>query len=369
MTDAELHQQLQILHGQGLVSRRTRGPLAIYNYTATAQFSGEWTPALMAARGLIFEESTRRVVARPFPKFFNVGERPEVAPWVLPWHLPHEVTEKIDGSLGILFFYDGKWDVATRGAFESGQAVYARERLLPRLKLDALPVGMTVMTEIVYPENRIVVDYGEHSFLCLIAARDVETGRELGHWELIQMGIRAGMESYARRRDVEGSIRRKFDTGVLLVDKLTEDASLFAKNTEGYVIRWPLLDLRVKIKSPDYVAAHRLLDQVTPRRALELIRDGKADDIRSQLPAHVRESFDEVADGIRGRIVNRCDRARATFQRFAKELGESRKSFALAIRDEPPAIKALAFALADGSADLFPMACDLLAKELKKETP
>lgn len=365
MTDAELHEQLQILHGHGLVSRRTRGPLAIYNYTATAQFSGEWTPALMAARGLIFEEATRKVVARPFPKFFNVGERPEVAADALPWDLPHEVTEKIDGSLGILFFYDGKWDVATRGAFESGQAVYARERMLPRVRLDALPVGLTVMTEIVYPENRVVVDYGEHSFLSLIAARDVETGHELGHWELIELGIRAEVESYARRRDVEiaEDLRR------YALQLQTRNSGPFVENMEGYVIRWPHSGLRVKIKSPDYVAAHRLLGQVTPRRVLELIRDGKDDDIRSQLPAHVREGFDEVAARIRKRIAYLNDRARTTFGWFTEELDESRKAFALAIHDQPPAIRALLFALADGKVDLFAMICDLVAKELKKETP
>jgi hypothetical protein len=113
----------------------------------------------------------------------------------------------------------------------------------------------------------------------------------------------------------------------------------------------------------------RTVDRMTPRRILEAIRDGRVDATRRQLPEYARATFDEVAERLRARTVNRCDRARATFHRFANERGESRKAFALAIRDEPPTIKALAFALADGSTDLFPMVCDLLAKELKKEAP
>jgi RNA ligase len=40
-----------------------------------------------------------------------------------------EVYEKMDGSLGIVFWYRGQWVVATRGSFTSDQANKAREIL------------------------------------------------------------------------------------------------------------------------------------------------------------------------------------------------------------------------------------------------
>lgn len=345
MEDADLHADLQPLVEAGQVSRRTRGDLAIYNYTAAAQFAGEWTPTLMAARGLIFDEPRQRVVARPFPKFFNVGERPETAMDSLPWDRPHEITEKVDGSLGIVFWHDGRWDVATRGAFESEQAAYAREHLLPLYNLSACPVLATVLVEIVYPGNRVVVNYGDRAFLALIAVRETATGEELELDEVAAMATEMGMEWAGGR----GSV------GVASFEH--------APNTEGYVVRWPHSGLRVKVKASDYVAAHRLLDQVAPRRVLELIRSGKADDVRAQLPAHARERFDEIASDLHEKLVALLIAAHVTLQTFGRELRESRKAFALAIRDRHQDVKAMAFRMADGK-ETWGLACDLVRKSL-----
>jgi len=58
---------------EGLVSARTdeTGEVWIYNYTPWAQARRVWTPETMAARGLILD-SDGYVIARPFPKFFNL---------------------------------------------------------------------------------------------------------------------------------------------------------------------------------------------------------------------------------------------------------------------------------------------------------
>ena len=92
------------------------------------QYGRHWTPTTKAAQGLILEEATSRVVARPFEKFFNVGETPETAADKLPWGDPHELTEKMDGSLGIIYCHEGKFDIATRGAFDSPQAILGESR-------------------------------------------------------------------------------------------------------------------------------------------------------------------------------------------------------------------------------------------------
>ena len=52
-----------------------RPGLAIYTYTDRATYESLWTPAVEIARGLVLDHDARRIVATPFPKFFNLGER------------------------------------------------------------------------------------------------------------------------------------------------------------------------------------------------------------------------------------------------------------------------------------------------------
>jgi hypothetical protein len=56
-----------------------------------------------------FAPATKRIVATPFPKFFNAGEHNGTIP-----ALPFEVFEKVDGSLGILYHFDGAWGASTK---------------------------------------------------------------------------------------------------------------------------------------------------------------------------------------------------------------------------------------------------------------
>ncbi|MBO1019965.1 hypothetical protein IPV08_08305 [Methylobacterium sp. SD274] len=83
-----------------------------------------WDRYSLLARGLIIDPAAGVVVATPFPKFFNIGERHATVP-----DLPFEAFEKLDGSLIIAFHHSGKWRTATKGALNSSQAVWAQTRL------------------------------------------------------------------------------------------------------------------------------------------------------------------------------------------------------------------------------------------------
>ncbi len=98
-------------------------PLTIFNYTELAAYEGVWTPVTKQCRGLIVHTDTGEVRARPFRKFMNHGQDGAHAG-------SHDdaviVTDKQDGSLGILFpTGDGGHAVATRGSFASEQAQHA----------------------------------------------------------------------------------------------------------------------------------------------------------------------------------------------------------------------------------------------------
>ncbi len=80
----------------GFVHRRADAAreLHLYVYTPRCVYEDGWDEFTRLARGLIIDEAARRVVATPFPKFFNLGERLGTAP-----ALPFEAYEKLDGSL------------------------------------------------------------------------------------------------------------------------------------------------------------------------------------------------------------------------------------------------------------------------------
>lgn len=222
--------------------------LAIYNYTEKAQYEGVWNTATRTCRGLIVNDHTGEIVARPFRKFFNHGQAEAST---LDTTGPVRVTDKADGSLGILYpTGPGEWAVATRGSFTSEQARHATEVWRDRYAhLFTPPPGVTVLVEIVYPTNRIVLDYGDLDDLIALGAVDVETGRD-------ETAVLATWPGPAARVFPHRS----------LADAL---AAPPRPNAEGLVVHFTDTDERVKVKQADYVALHRILTGFTARRLWE----------------------------------------------------------------------------------------------------
>jgi RNA ligase len=80
------------------VNKHPKADLYIYNYTQKAQYERLWNDWTLACRGLIMDRDYN-IIARPFKKFFNLGEFENQ-------DIPNEsfeVYEKMDGSLGILY--------------------------------------------------------------------------------------------------------------------------------------------------------------------------------------------------------------------------------------------------------------------------
>jgi RNA ligase len=160
----------------GLVRAQTHPalPLTIFNYTEKCAYDGIWSETTLTCRGLIADCVTGEVVARPFLKFFNHGQPGAPA---ISLEAAVEVTDKADGSLGIIYPTPDGYAVATRGSFASDQAIRATEMLRTRYAGWTPPADHTVLVEIVYPENRIVIDYAGMSDLILLGAVHVPTGR------------------------------------------------------------------------------------------------------------------------------------------------------------------------------------------------
>lgn len=227
-------------------------PLRIFNYTAACQYERGWNPTTLACRGLIVDDDDV-VVARPFPKFFNYGEVPLAD---IPQNAPH-VTSKMDGSLGIVYPTPNGWAVATRGSFTSDQAVWATEWLRRNHTGFQQPVGVTTLVEIIYPDNRIVVDYGATETLVLITAIRTDSGADVPPWEIDWWnGDRVATFPWVRSMD------QAYRTGT------ANDM----QDQEGVVACWFRGDrptVRVKVKHPEYVRLHRIITNMSARRLWE----------------------------------------------------------------------------------------------------
>lgn len=263
-----------------LVSEQ-QGPdgLRLYCYTNAAVYDRQWTPATLIARGLILDRERGAVVATPFPKFFNVGERAQTIP-----DLAFETFEKVDGSLIIIFHHFGVWRTATKGSLSSPQAQWAAAQLLDT---GALRPGTTYLAEAIYPENRIVVHYQEVG-LVLLAAYD-EAGSELSYGELREVGLAMGWR-VARRHSYAN------------ISDLIATAGDLPASEEGFVVRFSD-GLRLKIKGDEYRRIHALISRVTPLAMWEAMQAG--DDmnaIRRDLPEEFWGDFDLIVSLLKGQV-------------------------------------------------------------------
>jgi RNA ligase len=281
----------------------------LYIYTHRCVYENGWDDFSLLARGLILHPPTKRVIATPFPKFFNAGERGVPIP-----ALPFEVFEKVDGSLGILYHFDGAWRASTKGAFESSQARWIENRLAAQ-DLSALVPGTTYLTEAVYPENRIVVRYEAAELVLLAAYR--EDGSELHVDELSEVAAGLGWRI---------ATRHAFTSFADLV----EHARGLPKTEEGFVVRFND-GLRLKIKGSEYQRIHALISRCTPLALWEAMAAGDdLDAIRRDLPEEFWSDFDGIRSALAARVDGIAAKVAATAERLAgatdKEIGLQLKS-------------------------------------------
>ncbi len=289
-TPGELMQAL--LDGYVREQKHPDVPYRILNYTEKAVFDKHWTPVTLNCRGLIIDNEFR-VIARPFPKFFNHSEHENDQLGNLPkLDLRAEVlvSDKLDGSLGILYqLPDKSYAIATRGSFTSPQALHATEVWKKRYgHLDpVVPTDVTLLFEVIYPENRIVCDYSGQDDLFLLGGVELETGRVFSPavgrvWckypgpTVHYPGPMAAVFGYSTLADALAAEPRPGAEG--LVVTFTEDGTM------------------VKIKYEAYILLHKLVTGLSKRVVWEALGSGQsAREICLPLPDEFHGWVHEVA--------------------------------------------------------------------------
>jgi len=304
--------ELDELVQKGLLSCQLHpsAKLRIFNYTNQCQYSRSWDEWTLQARGLILDDANK-VISRGFNKFFNLADH--VGP------LPEEdfkVLDKLDGSLGILYFANDIPWIATRGSFESPQAQWATHYFRNNHLGYKPPEGKTAVFEIIYPNNRIVVDYGRIQGLFHLGLVDNQTG----------------LVSYDLDKSWNGPITSEFPS--MPPEELIKHVR---SNCEGYVIRYRN-GFQIKIKLEEYVRLHRIIFQTSSRTIWEhLSQGGQFDDLINNAPDEIKSFINQWAVQLSLRYSEVFNAAKNYYDAIPK--GLSRRDFAgLAINYYTPSI-------------------------------
>lgn len=239
-------------------------PLRILKYSPQTAYSGEWTPLRRKTRGLVID-SEGNVVVNCMEKFFNSSE-PEGAK-VLKENEDrikygyYEISHKEDGSLIQAAFWRGELIITSSGSFTSPQAIKAAE-LIDKLKYkELMSKDATYIFEIIYPSNRIVLNYGDKESLVLLALRHTDTGEE---WNITK--ILPGFE-----------LVKIVPKGLDLIYFLAQIETEKFINKEGYVVKFLNTDgscQRVKLKYKEYVKLHKIISNLSEKSIWETLKSG-----------------------------------------------------------------------------------------------
>lgn len=264
--------------------------LYVLKYSDRAMYEGVWNDVTMTCRGLIVDVNGR-IVARGWNKFFNLSEIEHLLDReTLTIHLTNNalVMPKVDGSLGIAWRDEnGQWRVATPGSLKSPQARHAQrimnERYAP---FDVLP-GQTLLVEIVYPDNRIVTDYGDFDDLILLGGAD-----SYGRW--VHPDVIG--ESWPGPR-----VTVETGNGLSMMAR-DEESGLLSDDFEGWVVYLPDLGTLVKVKRDSYLELHKARFSLTRREVYRQLRDGTYEEFVLNLPDEFVSLADNWANGMKDEI-------------------------------------------------------------------
>lgn len=295
-------------------------------------------------RGIKFDKEGK-ILARPYHKFFNYGEKPETYNHSLKDHL---IFEKLDGSMVHPILTDKEkrhWRLCTKMGITE-VSMQAENWITENHKtnyvnfiLDAIcDHPLTPIFEWCSRQNRIVIDYPKDR-LVLTAIRDNVTGEYYSYEDLNFIAEKYDL-------DLVNVQFPNLDHNLTNIKGLTEYTKDL-KDVEGFVVRYDNGHM-IKIKADEYVSIHRVkADIMSEKNVIPILLSDKFDDVISMLPEGDRKNLIDFNlkfwQGIFGNVV----RFGKSYEDFYKETNGDRKTFAIKyakeIEKEEPYLKAYLF--------------------------
>ena len=227
----------------------------------------------------------------------------------------------------ILFYYDNQWITATRGSFTSEQSIKGMEILKKNYKLETFEKSVAYIGEVIYPENRIVVNHGKAEKVMFISTvpnlvypwhddNECHWTRSLSYFK---------MSGIKKKHIVETKQYFNFD------NKLCKDLKkLNTKNKEGFVLRFFPSNFRMKIKFEDYINLHRIVSGISNVAIWEQLKDGKSfDDLIKMVPDEFFDFVKKTESDLKSEYKTLENEYKIIFKKIKKSVdNEDRKSFA-----------------------------------------
>lgn len=252
---------------EGRLLRHDFNNLVGFKYTTNTVYSGDWNPVTLYARGIVFDKDTGKVLAYPFEKFFNFGELVDDQSNLTT--LAHDVIahqgydnllrdistqrfrvmDKLDGSLGIMFWTGKTWLIKTAGSFVSEQALWANKWAADNIDVTKLDKNCTYMFEIIYDEDVHPIQY-DFEGLVLLGINDNTTMKEKPFTDIVHTAF-------------ELKINHAEVLEFTDFDEVVKYAKALPNAKEGVVVTFDN-GFKVKIKGDEFLALQRIFHYLSP---------------------------------------------------------------------------------------------------------
>lgn len=248
-----------------------KGEYSVINYVMTdsrtfEDENGNLNPYLLECRGSKFCNKTGKILARPFHKFFNIGENKHS-------HIEHfeglgyHILEKLDGSFIHPIFINDSMRLCTKAGI-TDISMMAESFISDKKKYldfihDCEKCGFTPIFEYISKSNQVIIEYNEEN-LVLLAIRDKISGKY--QWEAMadNYGVPKVQQVYTHHS---------------LSDFIENHKDM--KEIEGHVISF-FNGQRLKIKTPWYIERHKAKDLINQEHdTVLLIVKNEIDDIKN----------------------------------------------------------------------------------------
>lgn len=257
----------------------------IWNYTQSTQYESHWDEITLMCRSLVTDKSGN-IISRGFNKFFNWEENKlDLSKLNLN---DAKLFEKVDGSYIGIFFYKDEWIIRSKGSFTTEQAISAKIHFDSFSDKTCFDKTLTHNFEIVYPNNRICVDYGNRDELVYLSSTDID-----------------GNKSFIENLPMDVSRAKSYD----FIFDYTTIKALNTDNEEGMVGYFPNGDM-FKVKYDNYVKLHGLITRTSSYTIWECLRDG--DDIKLLI--------ENIPDEFYAFVHNTIESIETNFRRLTEEV-------------------------------------------------
>ena len=249
----------------------------LFNYTRKCTYEKMWNDATLMARGLILD-ANYNIVSLPLGKFFNYEELTDEKKKTFE-NRKYRITEKVDGSCGVNFSFSDICGIATRGSFNSDQAIWATN-LLNTKYADAIKKlntkEYTYVFEIIFKRNQIVCKY-DFEDIVLLAIINKYTGKD--EWISDETKTFLTSLGFTIVKDFPELENKSFE----------ELKAMNLPNKEGFVLQFENGE-RIKLKFEDYCRLHSIITNITARDIWETLKLNKPID---EILENVPDEFDE----------------------------------------------------------------------------